>query len=400
MIILTLLKNDIKLFFRDWKAVLLLLLLPFFFISLFVYALSPYLNKTAFIEPFDIALVDKEDTAQTRIIVNQLKEIDIFKEIVKTDEAGAEKLIQENKVAAAIIIPPGFSGSIMVGENKPVTVIGNRGKPLQAFVTRTYAQVGANLVSAGQSAINTVYEYNSKAGLKGEELEKQFQDSTMKVFIEMLARNNIFTEVDAVPVYDLTPAEYFSSGLIVTFLMFAGMPGMKMLVTERSQGITSRLAATPVRAWHIILSKFIVSVVLSILQFVIIIVLTSKVFKSYWGAPVKNILLLFAGIIFAVSAWSVFVSAISKTPAAADMIGNLGILLMAVVGGSIYPLSSMPEFVRVLSNYTVTKWAMEGFMILFSGNDLLGVTQQAFSLAAIGSSLLAASLVVMKLRNG
>lgn len=399
MVLWILFKNDIKLFFKDWKAVVLLLGLPFLFLSLFIYALSPYLNKTSFIEPFDLALVDKEDTAQTRIITNQLKEIPIFKNIIKTDEENAKKLIEENKVAAALIIPPDFSGSIAVGKNRPVTVIGNKEMLLQAFVARTYAQVGANLVSAGQSAINTVYEYNLKAGLKGEELEKQFQTSTMKVFIEMLARNDIFTEIDAMPIYDLTPAEYFSSGLIVIFLMFAGMPGMKMLVTERSQGITRRLSAAPVKTWQIILSKFIVSVILSVLQFLIIILLTATAFKSYWGAPVKNIVLVFSAIVVAVSAWSVFVSAISKTSAAADIIGNLGILLMAVVGGSIYPLSSMPGFVRTLSDYTITKWAMEGFMILFSGNDALSVVNQVCPLFAIGGLLLVVAAGAAKLRG-
>ncbi|MCX7711761.1 MAG: ABC transporter permease [Clostridia bacterium] len=398
-VMFTLLKNDIKLFFKDWKALVILLVMPFFFISLFVYALSPYLNKAGFVEPFPIVLVDKEDTAQTRILVNQLKEITIFKEIIKTDEENARKLIDSNQAASAIIIPPEFSSSIAVGENKPVTVISNKSMPLQSFIVRNMMQSAANYVSAGQSAINTIYDYNRKAGVKGEELDKQFQDSTMRAFVEVLARNRIFTEIDAVPVYDLSPAEYYSSGLIVIFLMFAGMPGMKMLVSERNQGITRRLSAAPVKTWQVILSKFLISLILSILQFITIVLLTSMMFKSYWGAPIKNILLVFTGILFAVSAWSVFVSAIAKTPAAADVIGNLGILLMAVIGGSIYPLSSMPEFVRTLSNGTITKWAMEGFMILFSGNDAMKVTQQVTALMIIGMALFVLAVGAFKINR-
>lgn len=397
MVLFALLRNDLKLFMKDWKAVILLLVLPFFFISLFVYALSPYLDKAGFIEPFDVAVVDKEETAQTRIITNQLEEIDLFKEIIRTDEEGARKLLEENRLAAAIILPTDFSKSILAGENKPVTVIGNRKMPLQAFVVKTYTQVGANLVSAGQSSINTIYSFNKKAGIDGKELQKQFEDSTARVFLEILARNNIFTEVDAIPMYDLTPGEYFSSGLIVIFMMFAGMPGMKMLVTERSQGITRRLHSTPVRTWHIIVSKFLVSVLLTAFQFAIVIVLTAMIFKNYWGAPVKNIILLFSGVIFAVSAWSIFVASISRTPAAADITGNLGILLMAVMGGNIYPLSSMPEFVRVMSDYTITKWAMEGFMILFSGNAALSIMNQVGALFLIGFVLLGISMAAMKL---
>ena len=393
----TLIKNDIKLFFKDWKAVVLLLATPFLFISFFAYALSPYLNKSSFIEPFTIALVDNENSTQTRIVSKQLEQLSIFKEILKVSESRAKELITENRMASAVIIPKGFSDSIVVGENKPVTVIGNKAMPLQSYVVKNIIQSAANLVSASQSAINTIYYYNEKAGLGGKQLEDQFNESTMKIFLEALSRNEIFSQVDSSPVYNLTPMEYFTAALIVVFLMFAGMPGMKMLVSERTYGLTRRLAASPARMSQVILSKFIVSVMLSIIQFSIIVALTALVFENYWGAPIKNIILLFGGIIFAVSSWSIFVSAISKTPASADIIGNLSILLMAVIGGSIYPLSSMPGFVRQLSRLTINKWAMDGFMVLFSGNNALSVAGCVYALLAIGLALLGLSVTALKL---
>lgn len=396
---LTILKNDIKLFFRDWKAVVLVIAMPFLFICLFVYALSPYLNKSSLMEPFAVALVDNEDTVQTRVLTKQLDEIQVFREVLRVDEAEAKELIRQNRVGAAVIIPAGFSDSVLSGENKPVTVIGNRAMPLQSFVVKNLIQSAANLVSAGQSAINTIYHYNEKAGLKGKELEKEFNDSTMKIFLEALSRNEIFSQLEASSNFDLTPMEYFTAALMVIFLMFAGMPGMKMLVTERSMGITRRISASPVKMWQVVLSKFLVSLILSVIQFAVIIALTSIIFKNYWGSPVKNIPMLFGGIIFAVSAWSVFVSAVSKTPASADIIGNLGILLMAVIGGSIYPLSSMPGFVRSLSKLTINRWAMDGFMVIFSGNDALSVANYVYPLLLIGGVLLLLSVPLMRPRG-
>lgn len=394
-----LLKNDFKIFFRDWKAVLLLVAAPFLFIAFFAYALSPYLEKSSFVDPFPIALVDKEDTAQTRMLANQLEGIGIFSEILRVEEEEAKRLISENKAASAIIIPEGFSDSIAVGENKPVTVIGNRSMPLQSYVVKNLAQSAANLVSAGQSAINTIYHYNKLAGLTGNELEEQFNQSTMKILIEMLARNEIFSQVETSTRLDLTPVEYFTAGLIAVFLMFAGMPAMKMLVTERSYGLTRRLNATAVGTWQIILSKFLAALVLSAIQFSVVVILTSIVFNNYWGAPVKSILMLFGAVIFAVSAWSILVSAVSRTPASADVIGNLGILLMAIVGGSIYPLQSMPHFVRYLSRFTVNRWAMDGFMIIFSGNETSGVINCVIALLAIGAAFLALAIGVMRWRR-
>ncbi|MCX7843419.1 MAG: ABC transporter permease [Clostridia bacterium] len=399
MLLFTLLKNDMKLFARDWKAVLLLLVTPFAFIAFFVYALSPHLEKSSFLEPFSVALVDMEDTTQTRILVKQLEEINIFKEIIRAKEEEAKKLIAGNEIAAVIIIPPRFSESIAIGENKPVTVIGNKSMPLQAYVVKNLVQSAANMVTAAQSAINTIYEYNKKAGVNGSELEKQFNDSTMRFFLEALSRSEIFSQLEASPLLDLTPGEYYTAALIVIFLMFAGMPGMKMLVTEKNLGITERLNTTTVKARHMIISKFIMALLLSAMQFLIIIILTSLVFKNYWGAPVKNILLVFGSTLFAVSAWSVLVAAVSKTSAAADVIANLGILLMAVTGGSIYPLSSMPDFIRLLSYGTINRWSMEGFMILFSGNEALSVTNQVYALLAIGMAMLLTAICILRLKK-
>lgn len=395
-IFLTLLKNDLKLCIRDLKALLILMVSPFLFIGFFTYALSPYLNKSSFLEPFSIAVVDNENTAQTRIVVRQLDEISIFDEVLNVNEEYARELIGRNEIAAAIVIPPGFSESIVVGENKPVTVIGNKSMPLQSFVVKNLIQSAANLVSAGQSAINTIYHYNQMAGLKGEELEKQFNESTMKIVLEALGRDKMFSDIEILPHLNLTPMEYFTAALIVVFLMFAGMPAMKMLVTERCYGLTKRLNATAVRTWHIVLSKFLVSLFLSIIQFSIIIALTSAVFKNYWGAPAKNIFMLFGAVIFAVSAWSIFVSSLSKTPAASDAVGYLGILLMSVIGGSIYPLSSMPKIIRNLSKLTINRWAMEGFMALFSGDDAIDILIYVYPLLIIGVVFLMLSAGVMR----
>lgn len=399
-VFITLLKNDIKLFLKDWKACVILLAIPVLFIGFFAWTLTPYLNKSSFVEPFSIALVDNEDTTQTRMLSRQLDDLGIFKEILRLDEAEAREKLAAGSVSSIIIIPPDFTESVSMGENKPVTVIGSRAAPLQSYIVKSLMQSAANQVSAAQSAIMTIYHYNQKAGLKGEELQKQFTDSTMKFFLEALSRREVFSQVEGTPQFDLTPMEYFTAALLVVFMMFAGMPGMKMLVTERSMGITRRLAASPVRMWQIVLSKLVTSLLLVMLQFGVIIALTSVIFNNYWGAPVKSILLLFGGLVLAVSAWSVFVSSIATSPAAADVIGNLGILLSAVIGGSIYPLSTMPEFIREISRFTINRWAMDGFMVLFSGNDAMSVANYALAIAGIGLALLLLSTVFLKLWGG
>lgn len=390
-------KNDFRLLVHDWKALVMLLLLPFLFIVFFTYALAPYLDKSSFVEPFSIAVADREDSPQTRIVVKQLEDIDIFKEILYTTEEEAADLIRKGSIAAVLIIPEGFSQSVVHGENRPVTVIGSKAMPLQSFIVKSLLQSAANLVSAGQSSINTIYHYNQLAGVRSAELSEQFTQSTMTIFMEALSRNEIFAESGNSEELDLTPAEYFTAALITVFLLFAGMPAMKMLVTERGFGVSRRLAASPARAWQILLSKFIVSIAVSITQFSVILLLTGAILGNYWGAPAGKILYLLGAVIYAAAAWSILVSAVCRTPSAVDAVGNLGVLLMSVIGGSIYPLSTMPRFIRELSGLTINRWAMDGFMIVFSGNSAASIAGCVWPLLAIGSAMLIMALGLMKL---
>ncbi|MDI9500212.1 MAG: ABC transporter permease [Acetivibrionales bacterium] len=391
-----LLKNDIRLILRDWKACVLLLAAPLLFISFFTYALSPYLEKSSFIEPFPIALVDKENTTQTRMLIHQIEDIGIFSHVIVMDEEDALRYLADKEVGGVIIIPEDFTNSVAIGENRPVTVVGNGAMPLQAYIVKNTAQSAANLVTAAQGAINTIWHYDNKAGLSDSELDARFNEAVMDYMLTALARTAVFESVEAENGSSVTPAEYFTAALIVVFMMFAGMPGMKMLVSERAGGITARLAATPVRMWKVVLSKLLVSIMLLVIQFGIIILMTSRLFNNYWGAPVRDVLILFGAIILAVSAWSVFTASISPTPASADIIGNLGILLMAVLGGSIYPLTSMPESIRRISVLTINRWAMEGFMVLFSGSSVTDTGTHAMVLALMALILFAVSAFMIR----
>jgi ABC-2 type transport system permease protein len=246
----------------------------------------------------------------------------------------------------------------------------------------------------------TIYHFNEISGLDKQEIIRQYDQSVMQFFLKALARKDVFVQSEGPESLNLTPAEYFTAALLVVFIMFSGMPALKMLVAERNSGVLARLASSRAGMFRVVLSKLIASTVLASLQALVVITATALLFRNYWAAPVKSILLLYGAIIFAVSAWSVLVSSISMTSSAADALGNLGILLMAVIGGSIYPLSSMPGPIRELSLFTINRWAMEGFMILFSGNESLSVIKNAGVLAAMGLVMFgAASLIITRTAN-
>ena len=108
------------------------------------------------------------------------------------DEEEALRSLADGEVGGVVIIPEDFTRSVSAGENKPVTVIGNGAMPLQAYIVKNTALSAANLVSAAQGAINTIWHYDVEAGLTGDELDARFNEAAMEYILTALARTSIF----------------------------------------------------------------------------------------------------------------------------------------------------------------------------------------------------------------
>jgi ABC-2 type transport system permease protein len=393
--------NDIKSFFRDWKAVLILVTVPVFFILVIAYALGPLIAADSLVEPFVITVSDNEGTAQSRLLIAQISDLDIFKkiELAKSDD---EAIIQvrSNRSAAAVIIPEGFIDSVAQGENYSITVYGNPRMPLRAGLVKSLMESAANMVSSGQAAINTVYHFNERIGLEDKQLEESYDESLTRVMDFVIARRSVAVRSKSLPGIEASPLEYYLSSLITVFLMFGGLATIKLLVRERNGGILRRLASSPVSPIYSVLSKVVITFILGTIQFLAVIVPGLFLLKNRTDVNIGYTLLMFASVILGVSCWSLMISSISKTTSASDITGSLGILLMAVLGGCIYPLTRMPEAVKLLSNFTITGWAMKGFMELLSEPGAVNLFNYMVPMWILGAVMLAISYVWLKLRRG
>lgn len=394
---IAILKNDLKLFIKDWKALALLIIMPFFFIYIFYYGLSPVINKNNLIKPFNIALVDYEDSMQTKLVAGQLDELNIFESVLRIDENRAMQMLSNNEIAAVIIIPSDFSESLMDGKNdKPIVIIGNKSMPIETYTVKNIAFSAIDLLYSSQNAVNTVYYYSKMAGSTEEELDQKYSNLVVKYFINLLSRNDIFYESKAGSNLNVTPFEYFTAGIIAVFLMLSGMPGAKMLVTEKSLKLTDRLRATPVRMWQILLSKFIITALFSLIQFAAVLIFGSLFFGNYLEVSFLNFAPAFIVLVFGSSAWAMFVAAISPSSSTVDIIGNLSILIMAIIGGNIYPLTAMPDYIKVLSKFTINKWAMDCLIGIFSGYAAVDVYYPILIMLLLEFAIILISCIIIK----
>ena len=146
------------------------------------------------------AVVDQDQTFETKSLVHQLAEDERMKEamnLTSMNKSKANEMFANEEVTAIIEIPKGFTKSLRSGENDPIKVITNQEQPLQSTLVNVLLESGANYISASQSAVNTVYDLHIKSLPEGEQ-EGKLQQLIVTFTLFALSRNEAF-ETELIP---------------------------------------------------------------------------------------------------------------------------------------------------------------------------------------------------------
>ena len=132
------------------------------------------------------------------------------------------------------------------------------------------------------------------------------------------------------------------------------------------------LLVSPLKPLQVIVGKVFPYIFLSIINAIVIVLLSIFIFKM----PVQGSLFLLAmeSILFIISALAlgILISTISATQQTA-MISLMGLMLPVILlSGFIFPISSMPIPLQIISNIIPAKW----FIIIIKGIMLKGVGLQ------------------------
>jgi ABC-2 type transport system permease protein len=133
------------------------------------------------------------------------------------------------------------------------------------------------------------------------------------------------------------------------------------------------LLVSPLKPIQVIIGKVFPYIFLSIINAIVIIVLSIFIFKM----PVQGSLFLLGmeSVLFIITALAlgILISTISATQQTAMMISLMGLMLPVILlSGFIFPITSMPLPLQVISNIIPAKW----FIIIIKAIMLKGVGLQ------------------------
>lgn len=408
--------KDMKLAFRDRAALIFMLLAPFLLtlgMGLVTGRFSG--SSSSGISDIPVVIVNQDDGELGQALVDIFNSEDLA-ELVEpslgTSPEAARLLVDEDEVAAAIIIPAGFTDSIIPQQDSftdnaepeviKIEMYANPSRPTSAGIIKSIvdefmSRVEEGSVSAQTSIIQMLISGRitpQEAQAAGEELANQGNNASLNE--ELAITLNASTAEGKKVEFDVLA--YLAPGMALMFLMFTVSYGGRSILAEKAGGTLPRLLVSPTSSTQILGGKVFGILLTGAAQMFILIGGTSLLFQLKWGDPLGVILLTFAAV-FGATGWGMLITALARTTAQVSNVGTAMMLIFGILGGSFVSLDQMHPFVQSLSRITPNSWALDGFTTLALGGTLTNLSTPITALLTMGGILFLASVLLFGKKN-
>jgi ABC-2 type transport system permease protein len=301
--------------------------------------------------------------------------------------AAGKALVDEDKAAAAVIIPAGFTESITGGKEPAdsgrIEVYVNPGRGVSAQVVTAVVESFIQQVELGRVSGQVAVEQMIAAGLV---TPAQAQETGMRVGERAATEMDsgapmrlVSAEDSAGQTNEFDPMAYFGPSMAIFFLMFTVTLGGKSLLDEKNGGTLSRLSSAPIGSASVLGGKMLGIYLTALAQMAILMAVNAVVFHVTFGDPLA-LGGLVAVLAAAATAWGILLAAVARTPGQVTSIGSAMMLTFGVLGGNFVSTAGMPEWFRLLGKITPNAWGLDGFVALGLGD---GLPQIAGTLAGL-----------------
>ena len=320
---------------RDKRSLFILFGMPIVQVLLFGFAITNEINNV------DIAILDHAKDATSKEIIDKIAASKYFsiKQFID-HEAAIEPAFKKGQIKAVLNFEEDFSKKLITGNKATIQIITDATDPNTANTISNYV---ASILLNYQQDLN-----------KGAPLSYQIIPKTR------LAYNP-----------ELKSVFMFVPGVMTVILMLVSAMMTSISITrEKELGTMEILLVSPLKPVQVILGKVVPYILLAVINAIVIILLSIFVFRM----PVQGSLFLLAAesLLFIINALSlgILISTISATQQTAMMASLMGLMLPVILlSGFIFPISSMPIPLQLISNIIPAKW----FIIIVKGIMLKGV---------------------------
>lgn len=422
MSLLKLIKKDLKIVLSDKKAFILLVGMPIILFSILSFALAGsfddgesslwtievgVVKQYSFEEDYEAikAYASKDDLREVEDILFSVLDDEALSFITYDilDYDTAVEKIENNELASVIVLPENYLANLMINMSptfrKPIEI------EIIRNIDRSYSSdIVENIVNEVTSQISQIMITNKVAHetLSYHDVPSEIIDAILVVLQEQgQTQEQIKMQVNDYKIDTLktvNSAQYYSVAMMAMFLLFGASYGAKFMLEEKKKFTLQRQMMAGIMPTKIIIGKVSLIFCIAILQISMMILTSTIGFQVYWGNPVHVILLTLL-VAFAVMGFGSILAALALKM---DSLKALNIFesgifqVIALFGGSYFPLFLMPVWFRIVSKTLLNGAALDAYHKLMMGASFEQILPALLSLALNGIVFLVIGLSIIQ----
>ncbi len=363
-------KKEFRQIARDKRSLGVLLFIPAFMLIMFGYALNLDVKHTS------LAIYDEDKSQMSREFIDNFLHSEYFNfkyYLSSTDEI--DKLMAEEMVTIAVVIPQDFSEKLLAGKEAVAQVIVD----------------GSNATTAGTAMgyVNAIIQnYSTTISVQA---------------LERMGRSSLLQPIDYRPRVwynpELKSAKFLVPGLIAFILMITAVISTSLsVVREKERGTMEQITVSPIKPIELIVGKTIPFIFISLVSAIIILLASYLLFDVVIQG--SYLLLLVVLIIFLTSCLGLglLISTMAETQQVAFMASVIiSMLPTFTLSGFVFPISNMPIAVQAFTYVIPAKYFLVALRsVVLKGTGLSAFWDQILFLTAFAVITIGLSSVRMK----
>ena len=370
--------KDLAQFLRDYKTFMFMLFMPVLFTLLFGYAFGGFSGNGSD-SRLPVGFINEDDRWISDTFRDLLADSDLIR-ILEGEYLNAsdlDRMVAEGDLAAAIIIPSGYSKALLADKTSQLIVIADTGTTAWTTVQAELLKLASRLDGAVRTA--TIMEE-----LNGERIPFEYGfESPLEAWNDppitiLETTSSALDDVDE----GVEALSHTAPGMMLQFAIAGLLTCATVIVNERKTRSLQRMLTTHTRRIQILLGHYLAIFLLIFVQFTMLIAFGQLTLKiNYLRVPEGTLLVAFSAAL-CIAGLGLLIGVLARSEEQAVTFSLIPMFILSGLGGAWVPLEVTGETFAAIGHLSPVAWAMDGFKnIIIRGFGLESVLMPCLALA-------------------
>lgn len=325
--------------------------------------------------PVRLSVVDEDNSLISYTLVDQFASLSIVDKVYVESLDEARQRLDANEILLIMVIPAGFYEQTTQGlERNSLTVYLNERMPAESVIFVRMLGNATGSVESIQSALFAFQDALRPLFTDDAAFASAADAAAVNMAFKLVGRKSILKINEEAK---LNTAYYVVSALTCLLAMLTSLLVLLQLQQERRSGQHERLLLANVPWWQLMLAKQLIGLVWLAAGFAPIL---AGIFRYYPKAERWPVLLAVTLLYWITSALCLILGYLGRTSETLLLAVWLGLLGLLLIGGCIYPIQLLPDWLQRISILSPARWS---FMLIYNALAGLEIRPQAIAALAV-----------------